>query len=153
MWTIWYTLGTYFMVYSEANELGKEGASEPCFYKHWISHGTFIKTFPHQPSSKLKMFHLPLWWSLVVGMYLRQKGKEETWKNRDYQEHFMLCVCVHACIDESVSLSFLCNIGLTSAWGLSLNLLKSPLEASKHSTESSSKHSLLTPPQSRPVQR
>ena len=92
------------MVYSEADELGKEGSSEPCFYKHWVSHGTLVKTFPHQPSSKLKMFHLPLWWSLVVGMYLRQKrewGEERNrGKRKENREHFTLCVYVyvHACI-------------------------------------------------------
>ena len=87
----------YLMVYSEADELGKEGSSEPCFYKHWVSHGTLIKTFPHQPSSKLKMFHFPLWWSLVVGMYLRQKrewGEERNrGKRKENREHFTLCVC------------------------------------------------------------
>ena len=34
MWTVRYTLGTYFMVYSEADELGKERSGKPCFYKH-----------------------------------------------------------------------------------------------------------------------
>jgi len=58
------------MVYSEANKLGEEGASEPCLHKHHVTHGTLIETLHHQPPCKLKMYYFPAWGSFVVGMHL-----------------------------------------------------------------------------------
>lgn len=113
----------YFVIYPQANNLSQEWPAESCLHHQVVAKRWLIQTLAHDTPSKLKMLQFQMRGSVKIGMNLR-KGE----------------------IEKELSNRF-----ITSAWGLSENLLNNWYKGSKHLTHNNSKNSLLTPPQSKPV--